>query len=239
MLDQVLLAQASLSTIRVLTNVALISIMLLMAGGAGLVLTRRAASRFSATGRLVAKIAVGLGASAAGALIVVLGLAAFRRPERFEWTVHLQTEPPLQLFQQDRCATWGSGDDRHDECIYEGETSLTAQFPDGRFVVQTGRALWTSGRDGHLTSLHHVLQPMTVAGVRGTVEPLIDPWHLSRERFDDWLTRSATEERASYFTPAAEDRAAPWLELSIRPLDTTSGGERMFVVSVKWRWNDE
>jgi hypothetical protein len=120
--------------------------------------------------------------------------------------VDLRTERPLQLFQQDRCAKWGTGGYQHDECIYAGETSLTVQFPGGRSVTPQGRALWMSGRDGRVMSLHHFLRPMTIADVRATVEPLIDPWRLRRERFDDWLTRSATEERAHLRKPIAPRR---------------------------------
>lgn len=239
MLDQLLVAQASLNAIRVLTNVALVSMALLVTGGVGFVLAARVPRRLSRTVRVLAKIALGLGTLGAVLLVAIIGLAALRRPERFAWTVDLRTEQPLQLFQQHDCAKWGSGAEQRDDCIYEGETNLTAQFSGGRSVTQRGRALWASGRNGRLTSIHHFLQPMTLAGVRATVEPLIDPWHLRRERFDDWLTRAGTAERAAYFTPAEDNRAAPWLELSVRPLDTTDSSERLFAVSLMWRWKDE
>jgi hypothetical protein len=162
-----------------------------------------------------------------------------RRLTHYEWTIDLRTEALLQPFQKDKCATWGAGDRTYNECIYEGLTRLTAQFPGDRAIAQTGRALWASGRDGRLISLHHFLEPMPLAGVQSTIEPLIDPWRLQRDRYDDWLTRAATEERASYYAPADSDRLEPWLELSVRPLEGSRGADRVFAVSLKWRWTEE
>jgi hypothetical protein len=239
MLDQVLIAQASLQTLRVLTNLALVSAALLAVGGAGIWLTSGRPTAPARAARLLAKAAFGLGGLGLGALVVILVLALIpRRPEQYAWTVDLRTEAPLQPFANEQCATWGAGERRYNECIYEGQTSLSVAFPGDRRVVQRGRALWASGREGRLISLHHFLEPMTLAEVRTTLDPIVADWHLRREHVDDWLARAATEERASYFSPADENRSDPWLELSVRPLDSRRGGERVYAVSTKWHWRE-
>jgi hypothetical protein len=239
MLDQVLIAQATLQTLRLLTNLSLISVALVAIGAGGWAMTRGRAGGFAAAVRVVSKMTVGLGAlGIAGLLALIAAMWWPRSPERFEWTVDLRTARPLEPFRSESCATWAVGARSYINCIYEGQTRLDVQFPGGRSHVQTGRALWAAGLGDRLNSLHHFLEPMTLADVRTTVEPLIDPWRLRRADYDDWLTRAATEERAWYLTPADEDRAEPWLELSVRPLDTPRRGERAFAVSVKWHWQE-
>jgi hypothetical protein len=240
MLDQVLIAQASLQTLRLLTNLALVSAALIVIGIAGVWLTRRRTGGPASAARLLSRIGLGLGGLGAAALVILLTMAYLpRRLTHYEWTVDLRTEALLQPFQQDKCATWGAGERKYNECIYEGLTSLTAQFPGDRAIAQNGRALWASGRDGRLISLHHFLAPMTLDAVQTTVEPLIGPWHLQREHYASWLTRAATEDRAWYFAPADADRTEPWLELSVRPLEGSRGVDRVFAISLKWRWAEE
>jgi hypothetical protein len=239
MLDQLLIAQASLQTLQFLTNLAVLSVAMIVIGGTGVWMLRGRTGAVTFAARLVSAIVLGLGGLGGAALIGLLVVASLPRSlTRYEWSVDLRTQAPLEPFSHGECASWGAGERPYNDCIYEGLTSLTAQFPGDRSIVQTGRALWASGRDGRLISLHHFLEPMTLDGVRATVEPLIDPWRLRRPFWEEWLANYSTEERAWYFSPADADRTDPWLELSVRPLDGSRGTDRSFSVTLKWRWTE-
>jgi hypothetical protein len=242
MLDQVLYAQAALSAIRFLTALALLAGGLIVVGFAGLAMTRRFAPGRVATGvRLVSKVSLGLGTIGIVGLVVLLVVARFRPTPSYEWSIDLRHERPLQPFMQDGCARWAIGARTYLDCIYEGRVTLAAQFPRNLSMTRTGRALWASGRDGQLISLHLFLEPMSLSDAQTTLEGLIEPWGLRRDYYDSWRSQSGTPagQRASYFAPPEPEREEPWLEASVRALDAPPDRDRIWAVSLKWHWDDD
>ena len=241
MLDQVLLAQAAMQGIQVLTTLAMIATTLLIVGLAGVALTRRAATFVGTAARTLAKVAAGLGAL--GLVVLIAVVVAARLPGRvqtYEWTIDLRQDAPLQPFLREPCSTWRIGARDYRDCIYEGDIRLNAQFPGDRAVARSGRALWASGHEGRLTSLHLFLEPMSRTDAQATAEELIDSWSLRRQQIADWAADATTAgQRASYFTPEESARMEPWLEVSVRRIDPQPRGERTWAVSLKWHWNDD
>ena len=242
MLDQVLNAQAALNAMRFLTAVALLASGLIVVGFAGLAITRRfAPGRFATGARLASRVVLGLGTIGIAGLILLLVVSRFWPLPRYEWTIDFRNEAPLQPFMQDGCARWAIGARTYLDCIYEGRVTLTAQFPRNLSVNRTGRALWASGRDNRLVSLHLFLETMSVSEAQATIEALIEPWGLRRDFYDSWRERIGTADgqRAAYFTPPEPARAHPWLEVSVRPLEPPPAGERIWAVGLKWHWTDD
>lgn len=238
MLDQVLLAQAALQGIQVLTTLAAIATALLAAGMAGLALTSRATSRIARSTRTVAKVAAGLGALGFAMLVaVVVAARVSTRAQTYDWTIDLRTQAAIDPFLREPCATWRIGARDYLHCIYEGRITLTAYFPGDRTVSRTARALWASGRDGRLTSLHLFLEPMSRAGAQTTAEGLIEAWSLRSQQIADWAA-AGVDRRASYFTPEESARAEPWLEVSVRAIEPPPRDDQAWAVSLKWHWND-
>ena len=240
MLDQVLLAQAALQGIQVLTTLAVASTALLVAGLVGLAVTSRAASAVGTRIRVVARVAAVLGLSGLGLLLVVIVASGVSGPaQTYEWTIDLRDQAALEPFQREPCSTWRIGARDYRDCIYEGNIRLNAQFPGDRSVERSGRALWASGHEGRLTSLHLFLEPMSRTEAQSTAEGLIDTWSLRRQQIADWATAPPDAgQRASYFTPEESARVEPWLEVSVRQIDPQPRGDRTWAVSLKWHWND-
>jgi hypothetical protein len=242
MLNELLLAEATLQGIRLVTNLALAAGILLAAGALGLTLTNRASrTRAIRLTRGAARVAIGAGALIVATVIAVVVASRFQSLERYEWTLDLTQDAPLAPFLEGGCATWMIGQRAYRDCIYEGRIELAARFPGDRAVSRTGRALWASGHDGRLTSLHLFLDRMSLGEAQTTIDALVAPWQLQRESYDEWLAdaRAGRVERASYFTPPDADRIAPWLEVSARPLDPATGDDRPWAVSLKWHWSDD
>ena len=237
MLDQVLLAQAALQGIQVLTTLATIATALLVAGLAGLALTSRATSRIATSTRTIAKIAAGLGVLGFAVLVaVVVAARVSSRAQAYEWTIDLRHQAAIEPFLREPCATWRIGARDYLHCIYEGRITLTAQFPGDRTVSRTARALWASGHDGRLTSLHLFLEPMSRTDAQTTAEGLIETWSLRPQQIADWAAAGA-DHRASYFTPEESARAEPWLEVSVRATEAPQRDDQAWAVSLKWHWN--
>jgi hypothetical protein len=240
MLDQVLLAQAALQGIRVLTTIAVVATALLVAGLIGLAVTSRVTGPVGKSLRLVSKVSASLGVLGMGLLVAaILAASMSGRAETYEWTIDLRRDAPLQPFLREPCSTWKIGARDYRDCIYEGRIRLNAQFPGDRLVDRSGRALWASGHEGRLTSLHLFLEPMSRSEAQTTAEALIDTWSLRREQIVDWAAEAANPDpRASYFTPEESARVEPWLEVSVRRIDPQPRGDRTWAVSLKWHWDD-
>jgi hypothetical protein len=242
MIDQVLYAQAALDALRFLTTLALVAGGLVVLGFAGLAISRRFAPGRVANGvRLVSKGALGLGAIGVAGLVLLLVVSRFRPTPHYEWTLDLRNQASLEPFMQNGCARWAIGSRTYLDCIYEGRITLAAQFPRNLSVSRTGRALWASGRDGRLISLHLFLEPMSADEAQSTIDALIEPWDLQRDFFDSWRAQIGTADgqRASYITPPESARAPPWLELSVRPIEPPPAGGRIWAIGLKWHWTDD
>ena len=240
MLDQVLLAQAALQGIQLLTTVAVVVTALLVVGLVGLAGTSRVTGAVGKSMRMLSRIAAGLGGLGMALLVAVIVAAGISsRAKTYEWTLDLREQAALEPFLREPCSTWKIGARDYRDCIYEGDIRLNARFPGDRAVVRSGRALWASGHEGRLTSLHLFLEPMSRAEAQSTAEGLIDAWSLRPQQIADWAADPANaEQRASYFTPEESARVEPWLEVSIRRIDPQPRGDRPWAVSLKWHWNE-
>ena len=242
MIDQVLYAQAALNALRWLTILALVAGGLVVLGFAGLATSSRLASSPFARGvRRLSRITLYLGAIGVAGLVLLLVLSRFRPTPRYEWTLDLRTQATLEPFMQNGCARWAIGSRTYLDCIYEGRITLDAQFPRDLAVSRTGRALWASGRDGRLLSLHLLLEPMSADEAQTTIDGLIEPWGLRRDLYEAWRAQIGTADgqRASYITPPESARAPPWLELSVRPIEPPPAGGRIWAIGLKWHWPED
>ncbi len=228
MLDQVLNAQAALNAMRFLTAVALLASGLIVVGFAGLAITRRfAPGRFATGARLASRVVLGLGTIGIAGLILLLVVSRFWPLPRYEWTIDLRNEAPLQPFMQDGCARWAIGARTYLDCIYEGRVTLAAQFPRNLSVNRTGRALWASGRDNRLVSLHLFLETMSISEAQATIEALIEPWGLRRDFYDSWREPNRDRRRpARGLLHAARTRARPPVARSLGAAPRAAPGGR-------------
>lgn len=237
MLNDVLVAQGVLNGLRVIGNAAIAAALFLTLGVALHLASRRleAAGRARLALRVLSSSFVTLAALIVAALALVIGLSAWRtRAQPRHWDLDLTGRASLRSFQIDKCAEWRIGATVNVDCIVEGAVSLSARFPKGRTVRESGRVLWASGEGDELTSLHLFLSPMSATELETRLGPLFAAWEVPPAALAEW--RSEGTGRRRYFTTREDRRDLPWLEVSVSSPDSQRHSERPFVASLKWHW---
>lgn len=243
MLDDLLITQALLAGLRVLSNLALASGALLLAGALAFVASRRMDRGRLATALRLLGVAA-LAAGSAGALVLaglLLRALVPSPPEPRSWDLSFTAEPPpLAPFDRGSCSTWVIGPRAHRDCIHQGALLLAARFPGGRAFEGRGHTLWAAGIGDRLTSLHLFVGALGAAEALARVEALAGPWKLRADWIGAWKEELAggPAGRAHYFTPAEADRSPPWLEVAARPLEPAAG-DGDWSLSLKWHWNED
>ncbi len=238
MLNELIIAKGVLGGISVLVGLITMASILFVISSFGLFLTKAKSSR----GIWIVRSILWMLGGMAGLIVALIlggmiyGYFGFAR-EQYAFNLDLKNPNSIEPFKIKPCLEKEYSAQVNQDCIYEGEITVKAVFSEDRRIETKVKALWASGEDGRLTSMHLFYLPMSMDQLLTTAKPIFSDWGIAAEELEDWRAKALVdpENAPRYFYLPDELRKNPWVEISLRHLEGNEPNN--WSISVKWHWD--